>query len=88
MGEEGREGGRKGARRKGWRKEGEEEGRGGGREGEIHTSGAISCMHSLITIDAAAAGPSSLDSGGCSLPFGHCPGLFTVAVGGCRCCQA
>ena len=55
-----------------------EEERGGEREGEICTSGAISCMRSLITVDAAAAGPSSLNSGGRSLPFGHWPGLFVL----------
>ena len=70
-------------RKNGGKKEGMEE----GREGEICTSGAISCMCSLITIDAAAAGPSSLISGGHSLLFGCWPGLFGVAVGNCWCCQ-
>ena len=81
-GEEGREGERKGGRRKGGRKEGR-----GGREGEICTHGAILCMHSLITIGGAAAGPSSFDSGGCLLLFDCWPGLFIVAMGSCLCCQ-
>ena len=90
-GEEGREGGRKGGRKKGGRKEGEEkegrkEGR-GGREGVICTHGAILCVHSLITIGGAAAGPSSFDSGGCLLLFDCWPGLFIVAMGSCLCCQ-
>ena len=69
-GEEGREGGKKGGRRKG----------GGGREGETCTSGAILCMCSLITVDAAAAGPSSLDSGGCSSPFAFVGSCWSLCL--------
>ena len=43
-------------------------------------------MHVLVAVGGAAAGHLSFDGGGHTLPSGHCPRLFVVAVGGCHCC--
>ena len=97
-GRRGRKDSRGEERRRGRKEEGRK--RGAGRKKESREAGrmgegwrgryalvGLSHARALITIDAAAAGPSSLSSGGCSLLFGHWPGLFGVAMGSCCCCQ-